>query len=346
MTPVKQSSVAPRKRSSSRIPLYPLRLEPIHQYRVWGGVALSNLLPVSAPKDSIGEAWLLSDRAEHRSVVADGPLRGWTINRLLNEASEDLFGSQAGQFHRFPVLLKFLNARTMLSIQVHPSDEQKNCLPPDESGKSEAWVVLETGTNSRVYSGLKPGTTQKTLAKATETSSVVDHLSSFTPKPGDCLFIPAGTVHSLGGDIAVFEVQQNSDVTFRLYDWDRTDPKTGQPRELQIDKALACINYETGPCGPTEPVVETEHPFLKERLVLCEHFGLWRIRGESPFPVGTVGKARVLVLIDGIGEIEHDGNRYSLKKGNLVLLPAVVGTCHFTPDNFATVLEISLPESV
>ena len=333
-----------RRRLPEPAQLYPLRFVPIYQYRVWGGTALSNLLAISTPKDVIGEAWLLSDRAEHQSVVADGALRGWTISRLLEERAEELFGSQADQFSRFPLLLKFLSARTMLSVQVHPSDKQADYLPRGESGKSEAWVVLESGTNSRVYSGLKPGTTAETLKDALATNSVLDHLVSFMPKFGDCLFIPAGTVHSLGGDLAVFEVQQNSDVTFRLYDWDRTDPKTGKPRELQIEKALACIDYVIRPAGPNEPVIETENPFLRERLVFCEHFGLWRISGESPFPVGTTGRARVIVVITGNGELEHAGHKYPLKTGSVVLLPAIVGHCLFAPDDFATVLEISFPE--
>ncbi len=125
---------------------------------------------------------------------------------------------------------------------------------------------------------------------------MADHLASFTPKPGDGVFLPAGTVHSLG-DVVVFEVQENSDVTFRLYDWDHVDAKTGQPRPLQVEQAIACIDFARGAVGPVVPVVEEVKPVLRERLFNCEHFGLWRLRGESPFRVGVAGTPRVLICI-------------------------------------------------
>ena len=155
---------------------------------------------------------------------------------------------------------------------------------------------------------------------------MADHLPSFTPKPGDAVFMPAGTVHSLG-DVVVFEVQENSDVTFRLYDWDRDDPKTGKPRPLQVDQALACIDYAQGAIGPVEPVVEATKPVLRERLFAVRPFPVWRTRGESPFTVGAAGAPRVLVCIDGDGRLEHDGTTYAIGKGDVMLLPAVVGAC-------------------
>lgn len=337
------SSIEPVIRTNP-MPLYPLRFVPIYQYRVWGGRRLSNLLAAPLPGDDpIGEAWLLSDRDDHASVVADGPLQGWTIGDLLREAPEQLLGSQAGQFHRFPLLLKFLDACDRLSVQVHPSDRQTEYLPVGESGKTEAWVVLEAGTNSRVYSGLKLDTTADNLREDVTTAAVADHLVSFTPELGDVVFIPAGTVHSLG-DVVVFEVQQNSDVTFRLYDWDRTDSKTGKPRELQVDQALACIDFAEASTGPVTPVVESVTPVLRERLVRCDEFGMWRLRGESPFTVGAAETARVLVCIGGEGIVEHHGHSYPVGKGDVLLLPAVVGACLFRPTDMTTLLEISLPE--
>ena len=228
----------------SQILLYPLRFEPIYQYRLWGGRRLANLLTAPLPGDGpIGEAWILSDRDDHPSRVANGPLKGRTIGQLLEQCPEQLLGKLAGRFRRFPLLLKFLDAREMLSVQVHPSDAHADLLPAGETGKTEAWVVLEAGPESRIYAGLKPGTTADNLRRALANGTVADHLACFTPKPGDGVFLPAGTVHSLGGDVVVFEVQQNSDVTFRLYDWDHVDAKTGQPRALQVDQALACIDF-------------------------------------------------------------------------------------------------------
>ena len=217
-------------------------------------------------------------------------------------------------------------------------------LPAGETGKTEAWVVLEAGAESRIYAGLKPATTADNLRRAIANGTVADHLVCFTPKPGDGIFLQAGTVHALGGDVVVFEVQQNSDVTFRLYDWDHVDAKTGQPRALQVDQAIACIDFAQGAVGPVVPVVEEVKPVLRERLFLCEHFGLWRLRGESPFTVGAAGTPRVLVCIAGDGQLEHDGATYAVGKGDVLLLPAVVGACAFRPRSAVSLLEISLPE--
>ena len=329
----------------SRAPFYPLRFEPIYQYRLWGGRRLADVLTAPLPNDGpIGEAWVLSDRDDHQSRVANGPLQGQTLGQLLKQSPQQLLGKLAGRFCRFPLLLKFLDARDMLSVQVHPSDRQTNYLPAGETGKTEAWVVLEAGSESRIYAGLKPATTAATLRRAIANGAVADHLACFTPKPGDGVFLPAGTVHALGGDVVVFEVQQNSDVTFRLYDWDHVDSKTGQPRALQVDQAIACIDFAQGAVGPVVPVVEEVKPVLRERLFLCEHFGLSRLRGDLPFTVGATGTPRVLVCIAGDGQLEHDGTHYAVGKGDVLLLPAVVGACVFRPRSAVNLLDIAMPE--
>ena len=147
------------------------------------------------------------------------------------------------------MLLKFLDARDKLSVQVHTEDWQKDYVPAGESGKTEAWVVLQADPTGRIYAGLKPGTTPDDLQRRSRTHKVADLLASFTPTVGDAVFIRAGTVHSLSG-VVVFEVQENSDVTFRLYDWDRVDPKTGKPRPLQVEQAVACIDTKQVAIGP------------------------------------------------------------------------------------------------
>ena len=328
----------------SRIPLCPLRFEPIYQYRLWGGRRLADLLAAPLPGDGpIGEAWILSDRDDHASRIANGPLKGRTIRQFLEQWPEQLLGKPARQFRRFPLLLKFLDAREILSVQVHPADGRTDLLPPGESGKTEAWVVLETGSKSRIYAGLQPGTTADVLRRALAERTVADHLASFAPRPGDAVFIKAGTVHSLA-DVVVFEVQQNSDVTFRLYDWDRVDAKTGQPRALHIDQALACIDFSQGAIGPRTPVVESATPVLRERLFDCEHFRLWRLRGERPFTVGAVGAPRVLVCIEGAGQLEYDADVHAVGRGDVLLLPAVIGTCAFRPRGAVNLLEVAMPE--
>jgi mannose-6-phosphate isomerase len=327
-----------------KVPLYPLRFEPIYEYRVWGGRCLSKLLTAPLPGDGpVGEAWLLSDRDDHPSKVAAGPLKGSSLRQLLEQSPDQLLGKLAGRFRRFPVLLKFLDAHEKPSVQVHPDDGQKDYIPTGESGKTEAWVVLEASPASRIYAGLKPGTTPGDLNQALASHAAADILASFTPRLGDAVFLQAGTVHTLSG-LVVFEVQENSDVTFRLYDWDRVDPKTGKPRPLQVEQALACIDFEQVAIGPTVPVVENTAPVRRERLFHCEHFTVWRHAGQTPVTVGAAGIPRVLVGIGGAGELDHRGTNYPIGRGDVVLLPAEVGECLYRPLGAVSLLEVALPE--
>jgi mannose-6-phosphate isomerase len=325
-------------------PLYPLRFEPIYQYRLWGGRRLAHLLSAPLPGDGpIGEAWILSDRADHASLVAEGPLKGWTIAQLMAQSPEQMLGKLAGHFSRFPLLLKFLDVTKGLSVQVHPSDAYKELIPLGDTGKTESWVVLETGPEARIFAGLNPGTTAEVLRDALTDGSVADHLASFSPSIGDGVFIRAGTVHSLS-DVVVFEAQENSDVTFRLYDWDHIDPKTKQKRPLQVDQALACINFTQGVIAPVTPELEESRRGPWEKLIHCDHFSIHRICTEFPFVAGAEGTCRVLVCLDGKGELKHAGGHYSLSRGDVLLLPAVVGACPCQPNGDITILEISLPE--
>ena len=331
-------------RDPTQTALYPLRFEPIYQYRLWGGRRLADLLAAQLPGHGpIGEAWVLSDRDDYASRVADGPLKGQTISHLMAQSPEQLLGRLAGRFSRFPLLLKFLDVSAMLSLQVHPADDRKDLLPAGESGKTEAWVVLEAGPKSRMYAGLKPGTTAADLRRAVASGVAADDVASFIPKPGDGVFIPAGTVHSLG-DVVVFEIQENSDVTFRLDDWGHIDPTTGRPRALQIDQALSATNMAQGEIAPVSPVVEETTPVKRERLFGCDHFRLWRLHGQSPFAVGAAGVPRVLVCLEGAGRVEHGDQTYAAAKGDVWLLPAAVGVCAFRPSGAVTLLEVALPE--
>jgi mannose-6-phosphate isomerase len=328
-----------------QIQLYPLQFEPIYQYRLWDGRRLTEMLTLPLPGDGpVGEAWLLSDRDDHQSKIVNGNLEGWTIGQLMNKFPEQLMGKLAGRFNKFPLLLKFLDAQKMLSVQVHPSDAYKSLIPSGETGKTEAWVVLKAGPESRIFAGLNPGTTAENLRESIAKGEVEDHLSSFAPSPADAVFLPAGTVHALGGDIVVFEVQQNSDVTFRLYDWNHLDTKTGQPRPLQVDQAMACIDFAQGIASPVIPEEVTIIPAEREQLFNCEHFGLWRISGQLPFTIGAMDEPRILVCLEGNGELEHEAIGYAVRKGDVFLLPAVAGVCAFRPEGSVTVLEIAIPD--
>ncbi len=328
----------------SEVPLYPLRFEPIYQYRLWGGRRLASLLSAPLAGDgAVGEAWVLSDRTDHQSLVANGPLKGQTLGQVMEQYREQLMGKLTSRFRRFPLLLKFLDAHEMLSVQVHPSDAHPELIPAGETAKTEAWVVIEADKGSHIYAGLKPGTTAGNLRQSLSDGTIADHLVCIAPKAGDAVFIPAGTVHTLGNDVVVFEVQQNSDVTFRLYDWGHIDLETRAPRPLQVDQAFTCIEFGASNGGQVGPRVETTTPVERERLFDCKAFLLWRLLGQNPFPVGATIEPRVLVGIEGSGQIMHNGTPYLVGKGDVWLLPAEAGECAFEPSGEATLLEIAIP---
>ena len=335
-----------KSRTVSEMPLYPLRFEPIYQYRLWGGRRLASLLSAPLPGDGpIGEAWVLSDRTDYQSLVANGPFKGQTLGQVMDQFRKQLMGKLSSRFTRFPLLLKFLDAHAMLSVQVHPSDAHPELIPAGDTAKTEAWVVIEAEKGSHVYAGLRPGTNSGSLRQSLDDGIIANQLVCIAPKAGDAVFIPAGTVHTLGDDVVVFEVQQNSDVTFRLYDWGHVDAKTGQPRPLQVDQALASIDFADNHGGLVTPVMVSTTPVERESLFDCEHFLLWRLRGETPFAVGAKEEPRVLVCIGGSGQVTYEKTPYAVGKGEVWLLPAVVGACEFRPNNVVTLLEIALPES-
>jgi mannose-6-phosphate isomerase len=329
--------------TSSEVPLYPLRFAPIFQYRLWGGRSLGDWVGGGLPGDGpVGEAWLLSDRADHPSRVAGGPLAGRTIAQLIAHAPVAMLGHLAGRFQRFPLLLKFLDVQKMLSVQVHPRDDQAALIPPGDTGKTEAWVVLAASAQARIYAGLKPGTTPADL-RALTARTADEQLASFAPHPGQSVLIEAGTVHSVGDGLVVFEVQENSDATYRLYDWDHVDAATGKTRPLQVEAALACVDFARGAVRPSTPTIEATQPALRERLMQCAHFTAWRLSGTAPFAVGADGTPRVLVCIKGGGHVAHGGMDVTMEKGAVVLLPAALGVCIFRPDGGAVVLELGVP---
>jgi mannose-6-phosphate isomerase len=326
------------------LPLYPLRFEPIYEYRPWGGRRLADLIAEPLPAHgTVGEAWVLSDRDDHPSRVCNGPLTGRSLQQLLRQFPEQMMGDLTARFDRFPLLLKFLDVQTALSVQVHPSQQDTAYIPVGETAKTEAWFVLRTGENSRVYAGLKPDATLATVRQAIAVGELPDQLASFTPQLGDTVFIPAGTVHALS-DVVVFEVQQNSDVTYRLYDWDNADANTGQPRALQIDQALACINFQQGPVHPVTPLVEPGARRSRKRLLSSRHFCLRQIGGDSPCAVGVAGRPQVLICTEGTGRLDHQGASYDIRAGQVWLLPAQVGAAMFRPAANATLLEVEIPD--
>ena len=263
---------------------------------------------------------------------------------MLQQSPERLLGKLSRKFTRFPMLLKFLDVKKGLSVQVHPSDAHKDLIPAGDTGKDEAWVVLSTGPAARIYAGLKADSNAQRLRQAIADGTVPEQLMSFVPKVGDSVYIPAGTVHSLC-DVVVFEIQENSDVTFRLYDWNHIDPSTGLQRPLQADQAIACIDFQQDAIRPVMPAVEETAPVLRETLIRSAHFGVTRIVAEVPFVVGEAAAPRVLVCLAGDGQLEHAGSQYAFRKGDVLLLAAEVGACACRPHGPTSILELSLPEA-
>lgn len=325
--------------------LTPLRFEPIFQYRLWGGRRLQKWSRDPLPGDGpVGEAWILSDREDHASKVAEGPLKGKTLRELFAQDPEGMLGKQAGRFDRFPLLLKFLDATQMLSVQVHPSDAHKDLLPKGERGKTESWLVMAAEEGSSIYAGLEPGVTPEDLRRKSENGTVEEDLASFQPKVGDGLFIEAGTVHALGGGVVVFETQQNSDVTFRLFDWNRVDEKTGQPRELHIDQAVRATDFDAVAVKPSTPRVLGASRALREGLFACEFFVVERVTGSEPFSVGMDNAMRTLVVLEGSGTMQYFDKLFEARPGDVYVLPAAVGELEFKPKGKVVLAEVAVPQ--
>lgn len=324
---------------------YPLRFEPVFKSMPWGGRRLPGFLGRPHPADEpVGEAWVLSDVDGSQTRVADGEWEGATLRELIAADPAGLLGPAKPANGRFPLLLKFIDARRELSVQVHPNDEQACRKVAGAAGKTEAWVVLDANPEtSRIYAGFKPGVTAGDFRAALAAGTAPDTLHSFTPTPGDCVFLEAGTVHAIGADILLFEVQQTSDITYRLYDWDRVDPKTGKRRDLHVEDALACSDFARGPCGPVRAEVVDEAQVWREELVGCRYFTLTRRRATRVFPVGAAGQCRVVVCAAGRGELGWGGIFWPLKAGDVILLPAAVGVAWCVPGRDFVLLECGLP---
>jgi mannose-6-phosphate isomerase len=303
-----------------------LTFEPVFKSMLWGGSRLPGWLGVPlAGGDPVGEAWVLSDVQGSESRVARGPHRGKTLRELIAEFPHELLGDATPADGKFPLLLKFIDAKQPLSVQVHPDDAQAARLKgPGHRGKTEAWVVLDANpATSLLYAGFRPGVTAADFRRALADGTAADALHAFTPAPGDTLFLRAGTVHAIGAGLLIFEVQQTSDITFRLHDWDRVDAKTGRPRELHLDDGLACADFAAGPCDPVTPTPTADG---RDELVACEHFTLHRRAVTAPVTFENAA-GRVLVAVAGRGTV----NGEPLATGGVVLVPASVRSVTVAP---------------
>jgi mannose-6-phosphate isomerase len=318
---------------------YLLRFQPLFRRYLWGGRRLGSMLgkPIGAGED-YAESWEIVDHGDDQSVVTNGPLAGRTLGELVREQPAALLGAEVEGAGSFPLLFKFLDCNRTLSVQVHPNDEQGAKLSPPDLGKTEAWVVIHAEPGSRIYAGLKPGVTPAQLAESIAAGNCETCLHDFAAAVGDCVFIPAGTVHALGEGLVIAEIQQASDTTFRLHDWNRVDA-AGNPRQLHVEESLATIDYQRGPVAPQQPV---RLDAARERLVECDKFRLDRLTlaaGEDA-TIGGDGSFHLLALLEG--ELRFPGQE-PLLAGHTALLPAAAAKLQAAAATGAVLLDVSLP---
>jgi mannose-6-phosphate isomerase len=323
----------------------PLQFHPYLRPMVWGGRRLAEALGKPLPTAAAyGESWEVSDHPSHRSVVAAGPRAGQTLRDLMEREPAALLGAAAGGLPTFPWLVKFLDACDWLSVQVHPDERAVRELWPGEGGKTEAWFVLDAAPGSRVWAGLRPGVGAKELRAALAAGAVAECLHTFEPRPGDCLFLPAGTVHAVGGGVLIAEVQQTSDATFRLFDWNRRDAR-GRSRELHVEQSMTCIDWNAGPVRPVHVEGYLDRA-ARQRLVECRYFTLDYLGGGKPMESDLLGEGRlqVAMVVQGRGVLQGSGGNYSLGTGDTLVLPAAMSGRRFSPDGKMGVVVATFPD--
>lgn len=322
--------------------LPPLIFSPLYRHYLWGGrrfeTFLNRQLGEAGP---YAESWELVDRGEDQSVVRAGPLAGQRLGDLLREHPTELLGGSS-QPAAFPLLFKFLDAHKVLSVQVHPDDQAAARRTPPDRGKTEAWYIVEAEPGSRIYAGLQDGVDRQSLAKGIESGRCDELLHAFEPAPGDCIFIPAGTVHAIGAGLVVAEIQQSSDVTFRLYDWNRVDAD-GQPRPLHLEEGLSAARFT----GPISAAVKqpTDDPAVK-RMVNCPYFSFDEVTPTSGWQTGG-GSCEFLAVLAGEARLPDQWSLPPLQRGDCLLLPAALEpqwlTCRAVAAEGCRLLRVTVP---
>lgn len=314
----------------------PLRFRPLLKRALWGGRRLGDVLrkPIGAESD-YAESWEIVDHDSDQSVVVGGPWAGRTLAELTAEEGPALLGRHDPQ-PRFPLLFKFLDCQAKLSVQVHPDDACAALLDPPDLGKTEAWTILDAAPGSVIYAGLKHGYDRAALEREVVRGTCEAALNRFEPKIGDCLLLPAGVVHAPGGGILIAEIQQASDATFRLYDWNRVDA-SGRPRKLHVEQALESIDYDYGPAGPQTLTPTDDHQV--ERLVTCEQFILDRLLLTDSHTLPNDDRFRILAVLSGSVVIGDD----ELSIGETCLVPAALTDLTIKPIGQAVLLSAYLP---
>jgi mannose-6-phosphate isomerase len=301
--------------------ILPFRLTPDYRERVWGGQHLKQANP------PIGEAWIVYED----NVVSDGPYAGQKLSDVVAATETDLLGTyaKAQTDDRFPLLIKFLDCADWLSLQVHPNDEQAERLEgPGHFGKTEAWHIMQADPDAKLISGLKPETTNDAVADSIRNGTILDHVEYLNVKPGDSIFIRAGTVHALGPGLLLYEVQQTSDITYRVFDWNR--PQTAS-RQLHIEKSLAVSNPEmTGLATPLPTLKDGD----AKTLVACEYFTLDTVAAQSQVvQLNTNGETfHAITIIEGSAQLQGEGWQQTLNQFESLIIPASVNAYIISPN--------------
>ncbi|TWT65231.1 type I phosphomannose isomerase catalytic subunit [Allorhodopirellula solitaria] len=331
--------------------LYPLRFEPLFRQYLWGGRRLGTELHKPIGEDGVyAESWEIVDHGDDQSIVANGPLAGTSLHELIDQDAAALLGESVASRirseslpenlrHRFPLLLKMLDASRDLSVQVHPNDEQGSQLDPPDLGKTEAWMVMDALPGSKIYAGLQAGVDQQAFAAAVESGRTEEVLNSFEPSVGDCIFIPAGTVHAIGAGLLIAEIQQASDTTFRIYDWGRVDAD-GQPRTLHIKQSLDVIDFQSGPVSPVSPIPVAGDAGAAT-LVNCDKFKMQRYSLHETRSIPTDGKFQIVAVLSGMIRVASDPSGDVLRKGDTMLVPACVESIEVEPVGSAQLMVAS-----
>ncbi|RWX02427.1 type I phosphomannose isomerase catalytic subunit [Flavobacterium cerinum] len=318
--------------------VYPLIFEPILKDRIWGGTKLETYLgKKNLPTPTTGESWELSAVEGDVSVVKDGVYKGKPITDILELYPEEVLGAKVHkQFGtQFPLLFKFLDADKELSIQVHPNDELAR-KRHNSFGKTEMWYVMQADEGSRIIVGFKEKSSQEQYLKHLADKDLIEILNEVEVKKGDVFFLETGTIHAIGAGIVVAEIQQTSDITYRIYDWDRVDAQ-GNSRELHVDQALDAMNYNTTDTQKHYTTIENK----SNAMVNCPYFTTSYLPLNGSMGVSKDGSSfTVYICTEGEFSIEAGGEKYNFKKGDTVLVPAILKV--FILSGTATLLEICI----
>lgn len=309
--------------------LYPLKFKPALKEKVWGGHKLEPLLQLPQTKRKIGEAWLVWDGL----AVVDGPLQGRTIRDLTHEYGEQLLGRQSKDAADFPLLIKFLDPQEMLSVQNHPDDAYAQKVEGVPYGKSEAWLVLQAEPGTQLIHGLKHEVTREALRAAMHHNTLMDLVAYVPAKPGDVVINTPGIIHALGTGILIYELQQSSDTTYRLYDWDRK-PLPGEPvRELHIDKGADVADLRPIQQHFITPISFQEAGGTRTFFVACREYAGEKLELHTQLTQHPAGKSfHILTALQGQGAITAEGCEVvELSAGESVLVPASIASYNIDP---------------